>query len=243
MLPAFVDSEKQFGNRSMVYEYLLFNLSILSVAIIFGSTRYFYFHNRIKASFMAILLAAIPFIIWDISVAGTHWYYNDAYTMGIHFLGLPIEEWFFFISVPYACLFTWEMITRRIKDSRPVNKSVILASAVLFIIAGLVFSLLGKLYTALALSALGLVALFDQTFGAGILNFTRTYLFVVVVIVFTFVFNGYLTGRPIVLYNEQYQLGIRLFTTPIEDFGFGLGLLLLAVTLFEKFKKRLKGNS
>jgi lycopene cyclase domain-containing protein len=226
----------------MIYEYLLFNLSVVSGPLIFGSTRLFYFHNRFKATVLAILMAALPFIIWDMSVAGIHWYYNEHYIMGIYLLELPLEEWLFFISVPYACLFTWEMITRRTKNNSLISKSLIVFSAALFMISGLVFLFLGKIYTGLALSALGLVALYDQTYGGAILNYTKTYLFIGMVILFTLVFNGYLTGRPIVLYNEQYQTGIRLITTPVEDFGFGLALLLLTVTIFEKLKKTLKRN-
>jgi lycopene cyclase domain-containing protein len=227
----------------MIYEYLLFNLTVLSGPLIFGSTRYFYFHDRIKETCLAILLALIPFIIWDIGVAGIHWYYNSSYIMGIQFLGLPLEEWLFFFTVPYACLFTWEMITRRIKKTNLVKKYAILLIALFFIIASLIFLIYGKIYTGFALSTLALVAVYDQQFGSGILNHGRTYLFIAVVILFTLVFNGYLTGRPIVLYDEQYQLGIRLITTPIEDFGFGLGLVLLAVSLYEKFKRKSKGNS
>jgi lycopene cyclase domain-containing protein len=226
----------------MIYEYLIFNFSVISGPLILGSMRFFYFHNRIKETFLAISFAAVPFITWDVCAAGIHWYYNDAYIVGFHILGLPFEEWLFFISVPYACIFTWEMLSRRIRGNPFKHKSVILWSGLLLITAGLCFIFFGKMYTSLSLSMLGLVAVFDQKLGAGILNNTRTYLFVAIAILLTIVFNGYLTGRPIVLYNGQYQLGIRIFSTPLEDFGFGLGLLLLTVTLFEKFKTRLKGN-
>jgi lycopene cyclase domain-containing protein len=204
--------------------------------------RFFYFHNRVKQTALAILMAAVPFIIWDSCAAGIHWYYNKSYIVGLYLLDLPIEEWLFFITVPYACLFTWEMVAKHKKKSRHLRKYFILSTAGLSLIGSLIFMLFGKTYTGLVLAALGLVAFFDQTKGAGILNQTKTYLYIVVVMLFTLIFNGYLTGRPIVLYNDQYQLGIRIFTTPIEDFGFGLGLLLLTVTIFESLKKHSTGN-
>ena len=55
------------------------------------------------------------------------------------------------------------------------------------------------------------------------------------------IFNGYLTWRPVVLYSEAYQLNIRIFTIPIEDFGYGYALILLCTILYEYFNRRQHG--
>jgi lycopene cyclase domain-containing protein len=55
------------------------------------------------------------------------------------------------------------------------------------------------------------------------------------------VFNGYLTWRPVVLYGEAYQLGLRIYTIPIEDFGYGYALILLCRILYEFLKRRQHG--
>jgi lycopene cyclase domain-containing protein len=64
----------------------------------------------------------------------------------------------------------------------------------------------------------------------------RFYIYLAIIILFTTVFNGYLTWRPVVLYDEFYQLGFRVFTIPIEDFGYGIALLFLCTILYERFK-------
>ncbi len=50
--------------------------------------------------------------------------------------------------------------------------------------------------------------------------------------------NGYLTGRPIVLYNPEYFLGIRLGTIPVEDFLYGFGLITITLVLWEYFVRK-----
>lgn len=54
----------------------------------------------------------------------------------------------------------------------------------------------------------------------------------------TTIINGYLTGRPIVLYGESFFLNIRFITIPLEDYLFGFGLLTSNIVLWEYFTKR-----
>ena len=60
-----------------------------------------------------------------------------------------------------------------------------------------------------------------------------------------FMVNGLLTGTlidaPIVWYNNAQNLGIRMFTIPVEDVFYGMGLILLNILLTEIFlPKRLQ---
>ena len=41
--------------------------------------------------------------------------------------------------------------------------------------------------------------------------------------------------EKIVWYNNSHNLGLRLFTMPVDDIAYGLTMLLLTVTVFEKF--------
>ncbi|MDH3322185.1 MAG: lycopene cyclase domain-containing protein, partial [Flavobacteriaceae bacterium] len=64
--------------------------------------------------------------------------------------------------------------------------------------------------------------------------------FVAILIPF-FIVNGILTGSfiddPVVWYNNDENLGIRLGTIPIEDVGYAFSLIFLNIILIEKFKR------
>jgi lycopene cyclase domain-containing protein len=64
----------------------------------------------------------------------------------------------------------------------------------------------------------------------------KFWVFIAMMFMFKLLVNGYLTGRPVVLYGEEFFLGVRLFTIPIEDFLFGFSLITLSVVLWEYFK-------
>jgi lycopene cyclase domain-containing protein len=75
-------------------------------------------------------------------------------------------------------------------------------------------------------------------FGKEILK--RFYIAFVIILIPFFIVNGILTGsfiaEPVVWYNNSENLGIRLFTIPIEDIGYAFNMLFWVVFLNEKFK-------
>jgi lycopene cyclase domain-containing protein len=61
------------------------------------------------ALWFAIVGMSFTFWIWDVMAAARgHWWFSDQYTVGIHWLGLPVEEWLFFPIVGFVSVFTWE---------------------------------------------------------------------------------------------------------------------------------------
>lgn len=53
-----------------------------------------------------------------------------------------------------------------------------------------------------------------------------------------YIVNGILTSIPIVLYNNQQNLGFRVGTIPFEDHFYSMGLLLMNVYLYEFFQSK-----
>ncbi|MEV4415273.1 lycopene cyclase domain-containing protein [Catellatospora sp. NPDC049609] len=64
------------------------------------------------------LLAALApvlavFVLWDlVATARGHWWFSPRYTTGATLLGLPVEEWLFFLVVPLCALLTFEVLGR-----------------------------------------------------------------------------------------------------------------------------------
>lgn len=73
---------------------------------------------------------------------------------------------------------------------------------------------------------------------AGILRRRRTWIALGVFLAFTVVFDAVLTGLPIVTYGDEHVTGIRLGTTPVEDYLYGLALFLTAIATYELALRR-----
>jgi isorenieratene synthase len=222
-------------------EYLLFDLAILAVPFVVGAWGPAWFYHRLGTALRATLVAAVPFVAWDLAVAGRHWWWNPAYVLGAELWGLPLEELLFFVAVPLTCAFTWERVLggdRARAHHEPVIGRLRLEHlypiAWSLVPVGIVVAAQGLEYTGYALVGLGLVALLDHALGVGLLVVPRALAYFGVVLLLTLACNGYLTARPVVLYDERYQLGLHVFTIPVEDFVFGLALVWLTTLLYQR---------
>jgi lycopene cyclase domain-containing protein len=97
-----------------------------------------------------------------------------------------------------------------------------------------------KEYTILAAASVVFVVLLDGMLHTNVLRKRVFWIALGVMFIFKIPSNGYLTGRPIVLYNAEYFLGVRIWTIPVEDFLYGFGLIALTIILWEYFLR--KGN-
>ncbi|MCK9430540.1 MAG: lycopene cyclase domain-containing protein [Candidatus Omnitrophica bacterium] len=87
----------------------------LMFSVIFPLLLSFYpplkFWRNFKALFFSLSLLIIIFGAWDVFATWRgHWYFNPEGVFGIKIINLPIEEWLFFIVVPFCCIFTWEAL-------------------------------------------------------------------------------------------------------------------------------------
>jgi lycopene cyclase domain-containing protein len=217
----------------MKYEYLLFNLVIILGPLALSFDRKVHFVDKWSKAFIAAGITLIPFIIWDALVTGRHWWFNKTFTLDFRLLGLPLEEWLFFITVPFATIFIWQILHDYMTGhSIPRPWLYILLYA--FALPGIFFRILDKEYTALISVAVVLVGIIDRVLGTYILERRQFYPFLGIIIGLILIFNGYLTARPIVLYDPAFQLDFRITSIPIEDFFYGISHVLFAVIIYEK---------
>ncbi|MFA5010507.1 MAG: lycopene cyclase domain-containing protein [Ignavibacteria bacterium] len=95
-------------------------------------------------------------------------------------------------------------------------------------------------YTCLVIVGTLLVIILDVILKTHLFKQKIFWIYLGIIVVLMFVVNGYLTWRPIVIYNESKMLGIRLFTIPVEDFFFGFSLIGLNLIIWEFFNKKIK---
>lgn len=226
----------------MSVTYLLVNF--FSVLVPFG----FSFHPKLRfdrtwrAFFPAMLLVLIAFISWDIYFTKIGiWGFNDDYLTKENLIGLPIEEWLFFICIPYACVFTYHSISFIAPEN--VLGKIETSITILLLIFLSVFSILyfDRMYTFWTFSLL-FATLFILKFILKVVWLSRFYIVYAVLLIPFLLVDGILTGtgleNPVVWYNDDENIGYRILTIPIEDVFYGMLLILLNIALYERLKKR-----
>lgn len=215
------------------YTYLLINLFTLSFPLARSFENRLRFVSRWKYLLPALLFTATVFIFWDAMFTRWGvWEFNPQYVTGINIGNLPFEEWLFFITVPFACVFIYEVVRYFVKTDvlgkyqRGISWSflVVLSVALLFNYT--------KIYTAVSFS-LAIFLLLLHLFVLKANYMGRFYLAYFISFIPFFVVNGILTSLPVVKYNNLENLGIRLYTIPIEDTIYNLSLLLMTITIYE----------
>ncbi len=237
------------------YYYMLVNLSCVGVPFLFSFHPRLKFYLKWKYFAVGALFMGALFIPWDIFF--THkgiWGFNDKYTIGFKIINLPIEEWLFFICIPYACCFTYHCLPLLIKKppSNKLGKALALTTAILAL--AIAFTHVGQWYTFAAhflCAAFLLLHLF--VFKSNYLHWF--FLMYIIILVPFLTSNGVLTGvefwnyaffnfdvdaitEKIVWYNNDHNLRFRLFSMPADDLAYGMLMLLLTITGYEWQLKR-----
>ena len=227
--------------------YLILNLGSLSIPFLFS------FHPKLKlykkwgAIFMGIALMMLIFLPWDIwfTKAG-YWGFNPAYYLDYTFLGLPMEEWLFFICIPYACVFTHYALLHYFPhmklDERWTNW---ISYALLLILILLVNFNYDKWYTLVNFGLAILLIPISLKINRPLLQ--SYYLTFLVMLIPFFIVNGILTGSfiedQVVWYNNDENLGIRMFTIPVEDSIYAFSMILIPLLVSEGKRKNAALNS
>ena len=200
--------------------------------------------TRFRALFPSIALTGVFFIVWDVIFTKNGvWGFNEEYLMGWFLFGLPLEEWLFFVTVPFASVFIYDCVIYFDKGNRlnvKLNWLATFLGSMLVMVAllntGRDYTFYNFLFAGLLLLAHGLwlkSAYLGRFFVAYLIHLVP---FLIV--------NGILTGgvteTPVVWYNNEENLGVRMWTIPVEDTVYALLLLLMNITYYEFFKSKLR---
>lgn len=222
--------------------YMILLLGSIAVPIALSFDKKLQFYRKWNTVFPAIFIVAAIFIAFDVLL--THWGvwgFNERYHSSLKIFGLPLEEWMFFIIIPYASIFLHEAFILYFPKIRLSKRNTNMLTTLIIIVLLLVLLRnTDKIYTlyisSFTLLVLGL-SFFDRS--ENLAHFYVTFL--IILIPFLMV-NAVLTGSfiesEVVWYNNYENLGIRVFTIPIEDFAYAFSMLLLNLQIIQFLKQR-----
>jgi lycopene cyclase domain-containing protein len=217
--------------------YLLINILVVIIPLVFSFDKKVAFHKYWPYLLPAILLTGLFFMGWDILFTKWGvWGFNQTHITGIRFFGLPFEELLFFITIPYAVIFTYRVLNVWLPMQKhpEMQRTVSYALLILFTTSSILYY--DRLYSVVTFGLSALFILITEWFikAPYLLHFYRAYL---IALIPFFITNGVLTGygldEPVVWYNNSMNAGIRLSTIPIEDIIYGFLLIGINISLLE----------
>ena len=214
--------------------YTRIDLLVLALPLALSFDRKVAFWRSWPQVFSAIAVVMAVFIPWDAwKTAQGVWGFNPDYAGHVRWLHLPPGEWLFFVCVPYACLFMLECVRAYFRD-RPFS----FARRPVFIVAGaFVLAACGfwrLTYTGTVLLSVAAVLAAMEWIAPATLRSRNFWVAMGLTYLPFLIANGFLTGIPIVLYDDAENLAVRVGTIPLEDFFFSFAMLALAVLVHDR---------
>lgn len=218
------------------YTYLILNIFTILGPIALSFDKRVNFVSKWKWVGISLIPSGLIYIAWDILFTQWEiWGFNPDYLTEINIGALPLEEVLFFLTVPFACVFIFECM----RHYFPKLKSPPTLTGIIFLILFLVYLTLGfdKTYTLWASIAaiIGLGLDYSISKWKNLSEFAPS--FFVCLIPF-FIVNGILTALPVVWYDNDFNLGTRMGTIPVEDAVYLFGLLLPTIIIYSKLKTK-----
>ncbi|RLJ32384.1 lycopene cyclase domain-containing protein [Chryseobacterium sp. 7] len=228
----------------MPYTYILINFFTVIICFAASFDRRIQFNKLFGKFLLSSTIVAVPFIIWDIwFTARGVWWFDLKYTLGFKIAGLPVEEWLFFYCIPFACVFTYYCIEKfyQLEWVGAFNNLIVFTSVIILSVIGFLYY--ERIYTLLTV----IVTLFTLCYLHFIAKkgwIGKASLVYLILMPGFFAVNGLLTGSlipsPVVNYNPEEFLGIRMITIPVEDAVYGYSQFLLNIYFFKKITKNEK---
>lgn len=219
------------------YTYLLINFFSIIFPLLFSFHPTLKFYKEWKRVFPALIITAAFFLTWDFFFTKWGvWSFNTHYLMGVYLFGMPVEEWMFFICIPYSCMFIYHCMNIFFKHDWFKNYITMINSTLFFFLLVLMVLYHDRMYTFTTALFLFIYFLFlllvkFKFFG----EFFRAY--IISNIPFLIV-NGILTALPVVMYNNRENIGVRIYTIPVEDTLYSMLMLLMNISLMEMLRRK-----
>ena len=222
--------------------YLLVNFFMVIICFSASFNKKIQFYKHFGTFLLSSTIVAVPFIVCDIWFTDMDvWRFNTDYTIGVIIAGLPIEEWLFFYSIPFAFVFTYYGLDRffDLSWTHVFNNVIVFVTTIVCVVTVLLYY--DRLYTFTA-AVITLVTMAYLHFIAKKEWIGQAFFVFVILMIGFFAVNGLLTvtgtGASMVNYNREHLLDIRMFNIPVEAVVYGFSQFMLNIYFFDLLKKK-----
>ena len=223
----------------MSFTYLLINVFIIAVPLALTFDKRTAYYRQIPAVGFSTAVVSACYLIWDVLVtAHGEWSFNGKYLTGVHLLNIPLEEVLFFITVPYSCLFIYEVVLYASKDRFYKMSTPILITAIV-LLAAASLALRDQGYTSKALASCSFFLAVAYWWDRPLLTSRRYWTWLAICYIPFLLVNSVLTALPVVQYNPAAIFGLRVFTIPVEDFFYNYAMLSFYLLFYRMRRKSL----
>lgn len=200
------------------------------------------FYRDWKSFLLSMFPVSVFYILWDIIFTNLNvWKFNPDFLIGQYFANIPIEEYVFFIIIPYCCLFIYACLKTYFPVIVYTNYSLFFSVGLILLSIAIIVLHPKQLYTVTTFGLL-LLSLCYFTLSHKTQYLPHTYLSWIIALVPMALVNGVLTGKPILIYTATENMGIRIGTIPLEDFFYNLIYMLWMIYFYEFWKSKKKSE-
>ncbi|MFN4083703.1 MAG: lycopene cyclase domain-containing protein [Bacteroidia bacterium] len=198
------------------------------------------YYKQWPALFAGIFVNGIIFILWDgwFSKTGI-WGFSEIYTMPYRINHLPLEEWSFFVVIPYASVFIYACLKAYI-NKQPFGSSMHKITLIFFLITAILAIVFNnKTYTLVNCGVAAVLLIINYYLKPAYMGYFWLAYFIHLIpfLLVNGVLTGAVTPEPVVWYNNNEIIGLRILTIPVEDTIYALTCLLLPINIMEWLNK------
>ncbi len=226
-------------------EYLIINISTILFPLLYSFESTINYFRKLPAVIVSTIIVGVYYVVWDvIATSRGDWSFNADFLLGIDVFNLPLEEIFFFITVPYSMIFLYEISKYYFtKKEIKYNPKMLLIVAVVFFIVSIINY--DQDYTFTVMFTNGILFSLIAFSQIDILFRLQFWIYMLLAFIPFFLVNYFLTSLPVVIYGTESIFNIRITTIPLEDFFYNFSLVFFYVYVYEFLQQKvfIKGES
>ncbi len=220
------------------YTYLFLDMITIAGPLLLSFDKKVAYYKSWKYFALSMLPVSAFYLLWDVIFTETGiWKFNPDYLLGQNIINLPIEEYLFFLVVPYSCLFIYACLKAYFPNLR--NKGYNFYYPIIGFTGLMSLMNYNKIYTVVTFGILTIVLAYLMFKEKTILKTYGGYILVswtIALLPMAYV-NGVLTSKPVLIYNDLKNCGMRIGTIPFEDFFYNMLYMVAMIAIFERLRK------